>query len=82
MVWGCFSWYEKGLFIVIHGTLNTDSYSNILDKNYLPSLRQFYGFSHCYFQDNNATCHVSRSTMHRYDDNGMKLLDWPAQIQI
>ncbi|GFR32075.1 hypothetical protein TNCT_185841, partial [Trichonephila clavata] len=35
----------------------------ILDNNVLPTLLQFYGLNHSYFQDDNATCHVS-STMY------------------
>ncbi|KAJ8870384.1 hypothetical protein PR048_029405 [Dryococelus australis] len=33
----------------------------------------------CYFQDDNARCHVSRATMQRYPDNNVRRLDWPAQ---
>ena len=79
MVWGCFSWYGLGPIIPIHGKLNADSYSTILENNVLPTLWQFYGLNHCYFQDDNASCHVAKSTMDWYGDNGVKRLDWPAQ---
>ncbi|KAJ8866211.1 hypothetical protein PR048_032054 [Dryococelus australis] len=33
----------------------------------------------CYFQDDNARCHVSRATVQWYADNNVRRLDWPAQ---
>lgn len=45
----------------------------------LPMLWQFYGVDPCYFQDDNATCHVTRDTISWYGDNRVQRLDWPAQ---
>ncbi|GFV69198.1 uncharacterized protein TNCV_3518201 [Trichonephila clavipes] len=47
-------------FILIHGKLNADSYSNFRDNNVLPTVRQFYGLDYCYLMDYNSTCHVVR----------------------
>ncbi|KAJ8865724.1 hypothetical protein PR048_033245 [Dryococelus australis] len=33
----------------------------------------------CYFQDDDARCHVSRATMQWYADNNVRRLYWPAQ---
>ena len=38
MVWGYFSWYGLEPIIPIHGKLNADSYSTILENNVLPTL--------------------------------------------
>ncbi|GFV70453.1 hypothetical protein TNCV_4798721 [Trichonephila clavipes] len=51
-----------GSMITTRGKLNADSYCTFKDKNVIPTLRQFYGLDHCYFQDDNVTCHVARST--------------------
>ncbi|KAJ8880133.1 hypothetical protein PR048_016596 [Dryococelus australis] len=33
----------------------------------------------CYFQDDNARCHVSRATMQWYTNNNVRRLDWATQ---
>ncbi|GFQ97616.1 transposable element Tc1 transposase [Trichonephila clavata] len=78
MVWGGFSWYELGFLISIHDKFNANFASNIIDSNALPMLLQFYEFHSCYFLEDNTTCHVAKSTMDLYDDNGVSRLDWPA----
>ncbi|GFQ73945.1 transposable element Tc1 transposase [Trichonephila clavata] len=61
MVCGCFLRYGLGLLISIHGKLDADSYSTILDENVLPTLSLFYRLYCCYFQDDNVTCGVVKS---------------------
>ncbi|KAJ8865838.1 hypothetical protein PR048_033360 [Dryococelus australis] len=56
-----------------------EAYCNILDNEMLPTLWRFYGMGPCYFQDDNARCHVSKATMQWYADNNVRRLDWPAQ---
>ncbi|GIY67845.1 transposable element Tc1 transposase [Caerostris darwini] len=65
--------------VPIHGKLNADAYCTILDDNVLPTLWQFYGLDPCYFQDDNASCHVSTLTKAWYGANGVHRMDWPAQ---
>ncbi|GFW00691.1 transposable element tcb1 transposase [Trichonephila clavipes] len=84
MLWGCFSrsgifsWYGGDPMIPIHGKLNADSYSTFLDYNVLPTLRIFYGLDHCYIQEDNATCHVERSTRDSFNNKRVNRLDWPS----
>ncbi|KFM62165.1 Transposable element Tc1 transposase, partial [Stegodyphus mimosarum] len=79
MVWGCFSWYGLGTLVPIHGKLNSDAYCTILDNIALPTLWQFYGLDPYYFQDDNASCHVSTLTKAWYGANGVHRMDWSVQ---
>ncbi|KAJ8891779.1 hypothetical protein PR048_004332 [Dryococelus australis] len=68
-----------GPLVFVRGSMNTEAYCNILDNEMLPTLWRFYGMDPCYFQDDNARCHVSRATMQWFADNNVRRLDWPAQ---
>ena len=65
------SWYGLEPLVPIHGKINSDVYCTILDDNVLPTLWQFYGLDPCYFQDDNASCHVSTLTKAWYGANGV-----------
>ncbi|KAJ8870609.1 hypothetical protein PR048_029632 [Dryococelus australis] len=75
----CFTAFGVGPLVFVRGSMNTAVYCNILDNEMLPKLWRFYGMDPCYFQDDNARCHVSRATMQWYADNNVRRLDWPAQ---
>ncbi|KAJ8883688.1 hypothetical protein PR048_015542 [Dryococelus australis] len=79
MVWGCFTAFGVGSLVFVRGRMNTETYCIILDNDMLPTLRRFYGMDPCYFQDDNARCHVSRATMQWYANNNVRRFDWPAQ---
>ena len=79
MFWGCFSWYGVGPLVVVPGNLNSEKYCDILDNEMLPTMWRLYGDSEALFQDDNATCHVSRFTMGWYEENNVRRLVWPAQ---
>ncbi|KAJ8891938.1 hypothetical protein PR048_004497 [Dryococelus australis] len=75
----CFTAFGVGPLVFVHGSMNTEANCNILDNEMLPTLWRFYGMDPCYFQDDNARCHVSRATMQWYADNNVRRMDWPAQ---
>ncbi|KAJ8895101.1 hypothetical protein PR048_000426 [Dryococelus australis] len=75
----CFTAFGVGPLVFVRGSMNTEAYCNILDNEMLTTLWHFYVMDPCYFQDNNAWCHVSRAIMQWYADNNVRRLDWPAQ---
>ncbi|KAJ8869531.1 hypothetical protein PR048_028522 [Dryococelus australis] len=75
----CFTAFGVGSLVFVRGSMNTEAYCNILDNGMPPTLWCFYEMDPCYFQDDNARCHVSRATMQWYADNNVRRLDWPAQ---
>ncbi|KAJ8875124.1 hypothetical protein PR048_023017 [Dryococelus australis] len=74
----CFTTFGVGPLVLVHGSMNTEAYCNILD-NKCSQHRGVNGMDPCYFQDNSARCHVPRATMQWYADNNVRRLDWPAQ---
>ncbi|KAJ8880554.1 hypothetical protein PR048_017024 [Dryococelus australis] len=75
----CFTAFGVGPLVFVRDTMNTEAYCNILDNEMLPTLLRFYGMDPCYFQDDSASCHVSRATMQWYADNNVRRLDWSVQ---
>ncbi|KAL4501640.1 hypothetical protein ABPG72_018691 [Tetrahymena utriculariae] len=58
-------------------TLNSDHYVEILEQC-LPDIPQLYDNNHLFMQDN-STVHVSSTSLKWFDDQGISLLQWPAQ---
>ncbi|KAJ8895466.1 hypothetical protein PR048_000799 [Dryococelus australis] len=75
----CLTPFGVGPLVFARGSMNTEAYGNILDNEMLPTLWCFYGMDSCYFQDDNARCHVSIATMQWYPVNNVRRMDWPAQ---
>lgn len=74
MVWGCLFSNGKLVIAVVDGTLNSTRYQNVLNDHLLP---KYISSSHV-FQQDNAKCHVSKSTMKWLGDHKIKTLNWPA----
>ena len=77
MFWGCFSRLGLGPLAAIEGSMNSESYQEILDELLLPELRAA-GVPMVFMQDN-APCHKSRTVLDFLADNGLQTLPWPAQ---
>ncbi|KAJ8866788.1 hypothetical protein PR048_032649 [Dryococelus australis] len=75
----CFTVFGEGPLVFVRGSMNTEAYCNILDNGMLQTLWRFYEMDPCYFQDDNARCHVSRATMQWYTDCNVRRLDWPVR---
>ena len=56
MVWGCFSKDGTGALEIVEGTMNSEKYINILQKNLLPLMNEHYSFGIDIFQQDNAPC--------------------------
>ena len=77
MFWGCFSKHEFGPLVAVEGILNSKKYKELLEKYLLPifekSNRQLI------FMQDNAPIHKSKLVTDFLADNGIPVLQWPAQ---
>ena len=84
MVWACFVGTKLGPIAFIDGTVNTTLYIKLLSNNLLPFIDVLRndGVTDIVFQQDNASCHVSKTTK-AYLETAMNeheftVMQWPA----
>lgn len=77
MCWAAFSSLGKLDIVFVNNKMNSNDYQQVLDANLVPFIRQFPGQNLIYQQDN-ASIHVSRSTMAWFTQKNIEVLDWPS----
>ena len=77
MVWGGMS--ERGLtsLAVIVGTVDSRAYQDILNGYLIRTADALYPEG-WFLQQDNAPSHKSKATMKFFQDQGLQVLDWPA----
>ena len=84
MVWGCFIGNKLGPLIFIDGTVNKDSYIQLLDKNLLPFIDLLHetGIRNIVFQQDNATSHTAQATQEwlkaAAEQHGFTIMKFPT----
>ncbi|GFQ89858.1 hypothetical protein TNCT_63861 [Trichonephila clavata] len=73
-----FFWFGLIPLVPIHNKLKASVYWTISNDIVLPILGLIYGLYPCYFQVDNVSYHIERSTMDWYVDNGVNRIDWSA----
>lgn len=80
LVWACMTSSGVGNLVAVDGILNSRKYQTLLADNLLPSARKLFRNGRNFiFQQDNAPCHTSKSSIRWFQDNNVSLLDWPAQ---
>lgn len=81
MIWGCISSEGVGKVCPLEGHVNTDKYLQVCGPNILRSIWARWGLEHhkCIFQQDNASCHVSKKAIDWFKRERMELMKWPAQ---
>ena len=75
MVWACFDFFGKSKIIVIDGSINSLKYQKILENHMLPLFRSRARASqYSLFQQDNASPHVSSSTLGWLRSNGIETM--------
>jgi hypothetical protein len=80
MMWGCMFWDGVGYAAKIDGRMDKELYVKILEED-LQSSVEYYGFDtdDIIFQQDNDPKHTSKLARQWFEDNGYKVLLWPAQ---
>ena len=79
MVWGCMTWNGPGYLCNISGKVDSDFYIQILEDELLQTL-EWYGLSKgdVIFQQDNASIHTAKRVQKWFNDNGIRVLQWPS----
>jgi hypothetical protein len=77
MFWGCFSKLGLGPLVALEGSMNAQSYLQLLKDTILPELAAA-GRPMTFMQDN-APCHKARVVMDFLAENNVETLNWPPQ---
>ena len=80
MMWGCMTALGVGYACRIDGRMDAELYKNILGDEFLQSL-EYYGMdvNKIIFQQDNDPKHTSHTAQKWFENNGVEVLDWPAQ---
>jgi len=80
MIWGCMTAQGVGYACRIDGNMNAELYTCILEDEFLQSL-EYYGMEvdKVIFQQDNDPKHTSHTAQKWFKNNGVEVLDWPAQ---
>ncbi|KAG2773851.1 hypothetical protein PC129_g16332 [Phytophthora cactorum] len=79
MVWGSFSSAGKSKIAVLEGRQASEHYNYTVSEYMLPFAHLHHGVDYIYQQDN-ASIHRSKLSIEFFEEEGIKLLDWPARL--
>lgn len=71
-VWGCIDVNGPGPIVVFRGSMDSSKYCKILEEHVFP-----FAWSMQWFQQDNAPPHKAKSTLDRFQEAGVRLLEWP-----
>lgn len=78
MLWGCMSSRGFGSVAVIHGSMNTEKYLEVMESHLLPQAAIWYPSGDWTFQQDGARCHTSNRARQYFDNMNIPLLPWTA----
>ncbi len=78
MIWGAMSSAGVGLLCFLKTNITAPVYQEILEHFILPSADQLFKNAEFIFQQYLAPAHTAKSTKSWLNDNGVGVLDWPA----
>ncbi len=80
MIWAAMSSAGVGPLCFLKSTVNAAIYQEILEHFMLPSADKLYGDADFIFQQDLAPAHTAKGTKSWFNDRGVTVLDWPANL--
>ncbi len=80
MIWAAMSSAGVGPLCFLKSTVNAAIYQEILEHFMLPSADKLYGDDDFIFQQDLAPAHTAKGTKSWFNDHGVTVLDWPANL--
>ena len=77
MFWGAISCSSRSPLFAVDGTMNTDRYIALLRDDFFKWVDE-HDIEMTLFQQDNASCHVSKRAKMFFEDQDVQVLDWPA----
>lgn len=78
MVWAAFSACGTSSIVFVTNRLNSQIYQDMLEEHLIP-IGASLGGPEWIFQQDNASCHASRSTKLWAEEKGIRILGWPSR---
>jgi transposase len=80
MLWGCMTAQGVGYAARIDGRMDAQLYAEILGDDFIKTLKDYeLDMDEIIFQQDNDPKHTSRIARKWFEDNGVEVLEWPAQ---
>ncbi len=80
MIWAAMSSAGVGPLCFLKSTVNAAIYQEILEHFMLPSADKLYGDADFIFQQDLAPAHTAKGTKIWFNDHGVTVLDWKANL--
>lgn len=79
-IWGSITYHGPGLYSLYDGRMNQYNYIETLENALIPTRDLFFGGDpNWMFQQDNAPCHKALSVTEWFEENDIKVLQWPAR---
>lgn len=78
MFWGCFSYTGVGSLRPVEGMMRSPQYIDVIQRNVIQDMRKAFPEGNGVFQQDLAPCHTSKAVTKVFEQNQIKVLDWPG----
>ena len=78
MFWGSFSFKGIGSLFPVQGMMNADKYIKVIQRKVVKDMERAFPNGGGIFQQDLAPCHTAKKVKKFFEENHIKVLDWPG----